>query len=301
MRYRPFGRSGVSISVLTLNLSRELLSQGPDVMRTTVFSALENGVNSFRLETADPVLAELAGDALASVDRKLVSVSLLLGGGRGAPRDFSAEGLTRSIEEVLHVSGLGWIDVGVLDAPSEEELPQAALTTLKQMRSAQRLKQLGVAGCDDAMDAYISTGAFDLVAMPYHVNSPWQTKSRIRAALERDMAVMAYGYFPDSLDTARKAAGVNAEKQSGWKALLGGRKPIAREAGTFAFLHQTTGWAAEEICLAYALTDPSICSVIIDADRGQRVEALSATTERDLPPGTPAQIEMARVGRAAAA
>lgn len=301
MRYRPFGRSGVSISVLTLNLSRDLLSQGPSVLRSTVFAALENGVNSFQLETADPVLAELAGDALSSVDRKLVSVSMLMGGGRGAPRDFSIEGLTRSLEEVLHVSGLGWIDVGVLDNPGQDELPQATLTGLKQLRSAQRVKLLGVSGSDDAMDAYISTGAFDVLALPYHVNSPWQTKSRIRAALERDMAVMAHDYFPESLQSARKAAKINAEKGGGWKAFFGGgRQPIAADAGTFAFLHNTNGWSAEEICLAYALTDPSVCSVMIDADRAERIEALAATPERDLPPGTPAQIEMARVGRAAA-
>ena len=68
---------------------------------------------------------------------------------------------------------------------------------------------LGIAGDGEVMDAYISTGAFDVLATSYHVNSPWQTRHRIRAALERDMAVMAYGYFPEELDTAKKAESVH--------------------------------------------------------------------------------------------
>ncbi len=298
MRYRPLGRSGVSISALTLRLGHTLLSQGPEVMRSTIYAALENGVNSFQLESADPVLTEIAGPALASVDRKLIAVSLMLNG--GSRRDFSAEAVTAAVEETLRATGLGWLDVAILDEPGENELPQATLTALKALRSAGRIKQLGVAGDADAMDAYISTGAFDLVAMPYHVNSPWQTRSRIRAALERDMAVMGYGYFPEALRTARKAANLNQPKR-GLLGFIGGKKEVLADTGTFAFLHKTPQWTAEEICLGAALTDPSICSVVFEADRPERIEALASTTERDLPAGIPAQIEMARVGRAAQA
>ena len=303
MRYRPFGRSGVSVSVLTLKLGARLLEQGPDVVRQTLFGALETGVNSFHLENADPVLAELVGEALASVDRRLVSVSLAIGEGggrRSAGRDFSADTLTREIESVLHVSGLGWLDLVVLDKPGDDNLPQAALNALKAHRSAGRVKQLGVGGEALAMDAYISTGAFDVLFVDYNIDSPWTTRSRIRAAIERDMGVIGCNYFPASLDSAKKASATDGKKGGLFSLFAPKPRPLG-SGGTYAFLYQTPMWSAEEICLAAVLTDPSIASVVFDADRIERIKTLAETPERDMPPGLSAQIEMARVGSARAA
>lgn len=303
MRYRPLGRSGSAVSALTLKIGSEALAGGPSRARALVFAALEAGINTVHLTSADPVLAEAVGQALSQVDRKLIQVSVSLGrpDARRGGRDFSPEALTGSIDRILHASGLGWIDLALLDEPAEDEMPQTALNALKAQRTSGRIRMLGIAGDGEVMDAYISTGAFDVLATSYHVNSPWQTRHRMRAALERDMAVMAYGYFPEELDTAKKAETVHAPKK-GLFGLGGGRPrhdPLAG-AGTFAFLHQTHGWSAEHICLAFALTDPSIATVLVDAQDSERMEALAAVPERDLPPGLAAQIEMARVRMAAA-
>eukprot|EP01036_Dinobryon_divergens_P011026 gene11026-14812_t len=152
MRYRPFGVSGAAISTLTLNLGVDSLSRGINAANDLIFSALEAGINSYRLETADPVLAEVVGQALASVDRKLLNVSLELGAGdgrRGSQRDFSAEGMTGTIDRCLHVSGLGWIDVALLEEPGEDELPQSSLNALKALRATERVRYLGVSGTGD--------------------------------------------------------------------------------------------------------------------------------------------------------
>ena len=65
-------------------------------------------------------------------------------------------------------------------------------------------------------------------------------------------------------------------------------------AGTFAFLHQTPNWDAESICLAHVMTDPAVCSVLIQAHDEERVGRLATIPDRDMPPGLSAQIEMAR-------
>ncbi len=302
MRYRPLGRSGSAVSALTLKIGSDALAGGPSRAQALVFAGLEAGINTVHLTSADPVLAEAVGQALSQVDRKLIQVSVSLGrpDARRGGRDFSPEALTGSIDRILHASGLGWIDLALLDEPGEDEMPQTALNALKAQRTAGRIRMLGIAGDGEVMDAYISTGAFDVLATSYHVNSPWQTKHRIRAALERDMAVVAYGYFPEELDTAKKADTVHVPRKGLFG--LGGRPkhdPLAG-AGTFAFLHRTHGWSAEHICLAFALTDPSVATVMVDASDGERIEALAAVPERDLPPGLAAQIEMARVRMAAA-
>ena len=306
MRYRPFGQAGQAVSALTLSLGPRDIAQGPEAGRELIYSALEAGINSYRLETADPVLAEILGQALKHVDRKLVQVSLTLGAGdgrRGSDRDFSAEGITSAIDRALAISGLGWFDLALLDEPAEHELPQSTLNALQALRAGERVRLLGISGEGAVMDTYVSTGAFDVLATPFHVNSPWQIRSRLRAAQEADMAIFVYGYFPESLDTAKKAASAHVEKKKGLFG-FGGPKtkdnPLAH-AGTFAFLHRTNNWPAEAICLAYALTDPSVSSVLIRASDPERLNMLALVPDRDMPPGLAAQIEMARVAGAKAA
>ena len=301
MRYRPFGVSGAAISTLTLNLGVDSLSRGINAANDLIFSALEAGINSYRLETADPVLAEVVGQALASVDRKLLNVSLDLGAGdgrRGSQRDFSAEGMTGAIDRCLHVSGLGWIDVALLEEPGEDELSQSSLAALKTLRATERVRYLGISGAGEVMDAYVSTGAFDVLGTPFHVNVDWKVRSRIRAAREKDMAILAYDYFPAELDTPKKIANLNQPKKTGLFGFGGSKKPKNEPlvgAGTFAFLHRTQNWTAEAICLAHAMTDPAISSVVISARDSERLNSLVNVPERDMPPGLAAQIEMARV------
>ena len=305
MRYRPFGATGAAVSNLTLSLGHEALGRGRAALSELIFTALEAGVNSYHLENADPVLAEVVGEALGHVERRLVCVGLTLGVGDGRKkgyRDFSAEALSHAIDQALHASGLGWFDVAVLDEPADDELPQASLVVLKAQRKAGHVRLLGVSGDAPVMDVYVSTGAFDVLYTPFHANVEWRIRSRMRAARERDMAIFTYDYFPESLSTERKAAGAGATPRK--KGLFGfaskAVEPGLTNAGSFAFLHQTPNWKAEEICLAFTLTDPAIASVMVDAINPERMEALAAVPERDLPPGLSAQIEMARVGSAAA-
>lgn len=300
MRYRPFGASGAAISTLTLSLGLDSLARGVGPASDLIYCALEAGINSYRLETADPVLAEVVGQALSNVERKLLNVSIQMGAGdgrRASSRDFSAEGMTGAIDRALHISGLGWIDMALLEEPGEHELPQSSLNALKALRATGRVRYLGVSGETEVMDAYVSTGAFDVLATPFHVNVDWKTRSRMRAAREQDMAILAYDYFPESLNTEKKAVTLSQPKKGLFGFGSGGRPkddPLAG-AGTFAFLHRTQHWTAEAICLAHAMTDPSVSSVLIKAHDAERLNMLAAVPEKDMPPGLSAQIEMARV------
>lgn len=301
MRYRPYGHAGAAVSNITLSIGLDAIVDGPTAAKEMIFSALEAGINSYRLESADPVLAEIVGQALGHVERRLIGVSLTLGAGdgrRGNERDFSAEGMTGAIDRALHVSGLGWIDLALLHEPGEDELPQSSLNALKALRQTGRVKLLGVSGEDPVMDTYVSTGAFDVLATPFHVNVGWQVRSRMRAARDQDMAIFAYDYFPDSLNTPKKAGSANDGKKMG---LFGfGKKTEALpETATFAFLHKTAHWDAESVCLAYALTDTSVSTVIVRTRDSERIAYLAAIPERDMPPGLAAQIEMARISTAA--
>ena len=111
---------------------------GPEAGRELIYSALEAGINSYRLENADPVLAEVLGQALKHVDRKLVQVSLTLGAGdgrRGSDRDFSAQGITSAIDKALHASGLGYFDLAIHDEPGKL-VARSPTTATRRLRIA---------------------------------------------------------------------------------------------------------------------------------------------------------------------
>lgn len=298
MRYRPFGASGAAVSSLTLSLGAEAMARGARHVRDLVVAALETGVNAYHFERLDPLLLQAAGEALGHVDRGLVCVSAAL----GADRDFTAMGLGRSIEQGLSASGLGWFDMAVLDRPAENELPQTSLTALKALRKAERVRMLGVSGNEAVTDLYVSTGAFDVLFTPFHANVEWRVRSRMRAAREREMSLFVYDYFPESLSTERRAAAeAGASKKRGLLGALGwsgGRAVDLERPGSFAFLHRTPGWTGEAICLAYALTDPAVSSVLVRPRDRAHLEELATVPERDLPSGLSAQIEMARVDAA---
>lgn len=306
MRYRPFGATGTAVSALTLSLSEADLRKGPMAAQELIFSALEAGINSYRLENANPVLAEIVGRALSHVDRKLVNVCMTLGTGdgrRGSERDFSAEGMTGAIDRALNISNLGFLDTILLAEPGEDELPQSSLNALKALRATQRVHFLGIDGEGEVMDAYVSTGAFDVLVTPFHVSSHWKIRMRILAARERDMVIMVRDYFPESLSNLKKATNATAEKK-GFLGLFGGKKkagPLA-DVGTFAFLYKTPGWTAEEICLAYSLIEPSVASVAIKRQSDDHFASLVTVPEREMPAGMGALVEMARIqGQQAAA
>lgn len=296
MRYRPFGRSGVVVSAVTLVIGDDLARRGQTRTGEMIQAALEQGVNSFHIETAQPDAAIALGQALSQLERRLLFVSMRLGLGRGRTglvRDFSPEALSQAIEQTLRVSNLGHLDLVILDDPGEEELPQKSLSALKSLRSAGRINLLGVAGVDDAMDAYLSTGAFDVLATPYGIQSGWKERNRMRAAVDQDMAILAYDWFPDGLNTPRKAENTAPQKRGMFGKVFEAPDPF-EGIGGYSFLHRTANWTAEEICLAFTLTEPAVSSAWIETADLNHLDRLADVPDRDLPPGLGAQIEMAR-------
>ena len=302
MRYRPFGQAGVSVSVIALTVDDRAGQAGADALTGLIYAAMEAGVNTFHIESCEPEVLETIGQSLAAVERRLLFVSLRLGlrpGRTGLTRDFSPNALTDAIDQALARTGLGHLDLALLDEPGEEELPTTALTALKQQRTTGRVSLLGVGGAHDAMDAYLGVRAFDVLASPHHLRTGWKEMNRLKAAARMDMGVIAYDYFPETFRPTATPPGAPVRKRGLFGAIAAAPEPDPLAgAGAYAFLHETNNWTAEELCLAYALMEPSVSTVLIRAHEPERVAALATVPDRDLPPGMAAQVEMARFGRA---
>lgn len=297
MRYRPFGASGAALSAVGLSIGEEAAAKhGVDL----VYAALEAGVNVFQVTAGDPTAVSVAAEALAQVERRLLFIVLRAGSQRDARgeqhRDFSPASLVTAIRTAGSALRLGALDLVLLDDPGSDELSPKALEMLRSERDGGRIRGLGVSGENEAMDAYISARAFDVLATPYNLYSGWVERNRLKAAGAQDMPVIGYRFFPPELDRRDRSAAAApiapAKMQLFRRGAATAAAPNARTA--YAFLDEIKGWSAQEICLAYSLTEPGLCTVMIAPRSLEEVETLSAVPDRDMPTYVAAQIEMAR-------
>jgi len=207
-------------------------------------------------------------------------------------RDLSPAALTGAIESTLVSSRLGRLDVVLIDVGDDETLPSHVVPTLQASQQAQRVRMLGVAG-GDGVDRYLDTGAFDVLATAYNIQSGWRERNRLKHAAQADMPIIGYDFQP----FAAAVGAAEAAKPSGPFGLgrllsSGGHKEKIADA--YAFLERNGAWSAEEICLAYALTEPALTTVQTRARTAEQLHRLAAAAEKELPNGVAAQIEMAR-------
>jgi aryl-alcohol dehydrogenase-like predicted oxidoreductase len=289
MRYRPLGRSGAAVSCLTLVLTDEPMRRDDRVR--LVYAALELGVNCFEVQARDPEVAAALADALASIERRMVFVALRVGWSRDRSgrrvRDLTVDGINHAIESTLDAAALNRFDVVIVEAPDDEPLPVQVIPTLEDQVEAGRVRMLGIAG-EDGVDAHLGSGVFQVLATPFNIQSGWRERSRLRAAVQADMAIIGSHYMPF-------APPVEEDRPSGpfgLGRLFAAKKPKVDES--HAFLKRTPGWTPEEICLGYALTEPSITTIETGVHNAEHLQALADVVERDLPTGAAAQIEMAR-------
>ena len=283
MRYRPFGVVGQTVSAVTVPLGERPESEAARLR--LIYAALEAGVNAFELR--DPTAAPALGQALQVIERRMLVVSLRIGGAQRLDQ----AALLSAVEQPLLSGRLQRFDAVVVEDP--HRLTEDGWRALAAVRDAGRTRLVGVAG-EGVAEAMARTEP-DLLVTPYHLSSAWTARNRMVEAAAARRTLVGEGYHPTFENVA--AAGPSPPRR-GLFGLFQKPASIEKVSG-YDFLRRTPGWAADEICLAFALTEPSLASVLLDASTPEDVERLAAVTERELPTGLSAQIEMARFAVAA--
>ena len=285
MRYRPLGRHGVTVSALSLAVPEGPMARS-DVVQL-ISGALEQGINCFEFSAAsDHATLKAACEALKAVDRELIIVGLRLAHGKGE-RGLSLPTLERALQITLAECKLSHLDLITLEAPGPGEAVLPLFQALDRLRDARRLRVLGVAGDGPDLDAHIDSSRFDLISMPFTITSGWADRNRLRRALEREMIIIGSQFMPTNLPPQQENGTIGSLKR-----MVGKAEDPVRQA--YDFLYRSRDWTAEQICLAYALTEPSLASINIHASKPDQVQAMASIPDKEMPNGVPAMIEMAR-------
>jgi len=284
MRYRPFGNSGMTVSAITLRLSDQSRLRANE-WRALIFTAIENGINSFQIDGESPALLQGAAEAFASVERRLLFLTWRVREEAGQFTDAVVERMMASVFDDL---GLDYLDLVLINDPLGPDLPAGGDAALRTLHEGRAIRGLGVASRGDVDPALTSSGLVTALSSPFNLSSGWAERNRVRAAVSQNLAVIGEDFWPQALREINNKP--LFQKPSLWRR----RSDPLADVGGYDFLTSTQGWSAEDICLGYALTEPSLATVQITADTQAEVERLAAVVERDLPNGVCAQIEMAR-------
>ncbi|MBI1405156.1 MAG: hypothetical protein GC145_03405 [Caulobacter sp.] len=270
MRYRPFGATyGMAVSTVSLLLDDRPLASARhwyDILT----AAMSAGINTFELTGHGEALIDGLKQALATVERRLVFI---------AWRPPGQGDLEQAVEAMLQRIGLQYFDLLVLTEGVQ-------VAPARQLKQGRMIRQVGLAAVDDLADKAVASEGVDCLVTPYSLMSGWRDRHRLKLASQRNLAVIAHDAFPRSLsDTAGPSL-----IPKGWFR----KKPKVSHQSAYHFLEGNPGWTGEEICIAFALFEPAVTTVRIEADSVERINRLAAVPERELPTGVTAQIEMAR-------
>ncbi|WP_304279439.1 hypothetical protein [Caulobacter segnis] len=274
MRYRPLGNSGPALSALTLRLG-DATRPSADDTRALLLAAAACGITSVQIDGASDDLLRGAREAFARIERRQLFVTLRA---RGAPEAMLAS--------TLDALGLEAADLLLINDPQGPAPPAALENALRARRAAGQGCGLGVAARGEIDPRLLDHDLVVAIVSPFDLTSGLAERQRLREADRRGLLVFGEDFWPQTLrDGAR-----TLPRPSLWRRRT---DPLAGIGG-YDFLSDTPGWTSEEICLAYALTEPTLTSVCVSAEHPDDLRRLVAVVDRALPDSVRAQIELAR-------
>lgn len=153
----------------------------PVQTKQLVRRAFEGGIRMFDTSPSygDGEAERRLGEALQDLPRNECVLSSKVGhrraSGGGLIRDFSPDGVRRSIDGSLSRLQTPYIDWLFLHGPAHEELTDPLLQTLETEVRAGRIRHIGVAGRGSEVEAALTTGLMSLAMTP--VNAGLGTES----------------------------------------------------------------------------------------------------------------------------
>lgn len=290
METRKLGRTDLEVSVLSIGgLYTSSLAGGVDETQRIMRRAIELGVNAIDTAPAYADSEMTVGQAMAGISDPLIVTTKL--GGRPQPFDpQDISGLRHSVDESLRLLGRDHIDILMVHEPdrpqqypwwtSYDPLDGPALDLMDELKASGKIRYTGLAGTTvTEMTSLIKSNRFDVVLTAFNYNVLFREAADtvIPAAVERDMGIVLGSAYGQGFLTRRADDEVR-------------EKPLwlseARREQLLAYyeLLDQSGMPAFEMCLRFALSNPSVSTIPIGCKTADHLEAsVNAAARGSLP------------------
>jgi len=297
MRYRPLGRTGLTVSELGFGAAswwgRPAFSERTAV--SLVRAAVEGGVTffdtgaSYSHGAAEPRL----GRALRGLDPDRLVVASKAGtvfaNGR-VRRDFTPAAIVASAERSLRNLGLEVLALLQLHGPAIADLTDELRATLAGLKSRGLVRALGINSFDPAVvDHAIGLPDIDAVMVDYNVLR-LEREPLIARAAAAGKGVLA-GMPLAMGHTGLQVAKIRAPRDVWYAArgLVRHRDEVVRGA-RFGFLNRLDGLTGAQAALAYVLANPHVACAVIGTTRPTHLAQNLAASGMVLPEAVTARI-----------
>jgi aryl-alcohol dehydrogenase-like predicted oxidoreductase len=305
MRYRPLGRTGLTVSELGFGCASWWGKPRFPEERALglVHEALDLGVTlfdtgaSYSAGEAEPRL----GRALRGRDTSRLIVATKAGtyhaGGGRIGRDMSPAAVVASAERSLKSLGVDALGLLQLHGPAIHELDDQMLSVLEGLKARGLARAIGLNSFDPAVIEHaITLPVFDAVMVDYNVLRP-EREPLIARAAAAGKGVLAG--MPLAMGHTRPLLSRLQGPQDLWyaaRALAKHRDELARGA-RFRFLHRLPDITGSQAALAYVLANEHVSAAVFGATRVAHLRENLAISGRTPPADTMALIRAAQAAR----
>jgi aryl-alcohol dehydrogenase-like predicted oxidoreductase len=305
MRYRPFGRTGLRVSVVGFGCwpmagDRYGAIEDDEAVKA-IHRALDRGVNC--VDTAPAYGAghseEVVARALEGRRRDVIlvtkcGVKVPPPGQPGPLRDASRANILREIDASLRRLRTDWVDVLLVHWPDAATPVEETMRALEEVVASGRARFVGVSNFTGAMLAECTrTRRVDVSQVGYHMLDRRQEQETFPYCLSQGIGVMGYGSLAHGLLTGAFTAATTFEAGRDWRA--GGvafGQPIFRGENLRANVvvaerlrrevADPRGVPLSQIALAWVLANPAISTALVGARTPAEVDANDAGAELEL-------------------
>jgi aryl-alcohol dehydrogenase-like predicted oxidoreductase len=274
MRYRPLGRTGLTVSEIGFGAASWWGHRAMDEAEAIglVRAAIEGGVTLF-----DTGAAYSGGEAEPRLGRALMGEDVgrlvvatkagtFFADGR-VRRDFSPSAVSASAERSLRNLGLEALPLLQLHGPAIAELSDELLTALEGLKGRGLVRAVGINSFDEVViERALGLPQIDVVMVDYNVLRP-EREPLIARAAAAGKGVLA------GMPLAMGHIGLRLLNVRGPRDVWYAARALARHRGEvarglrFGFLNRLPDMTGAQAALAYVLADPGVSAAVVGVTR----------------------------------